>query len=181
MTASNPPGAGTPAKPAQDGSIKETLISLAISFVMALVFRSYVVEAFVIPTGSMAPTLLGAHMEFRSPESGFQWAVNPWYAVNDTPVDRWKPYLKSSLINGFAPYLHKPLVDAEFDFRPTLNVLLTDGEDVVKHAATIGLRYALHTPHRERGHRGQQVARLAERCQPQRSVGAHPGRLALDF
>ena len=86
MTASNPPGAGTPAKPAQDGSIKETLISLAISFVMALVFRSYVVEAFVIPTGSMAPTLLGAHMEFRSPESGFQWAVNPWYAVNDTPV-----------------------------------------------------------------------------------------------
>ncbi len=37
-------------------------------------------------------------------------------AVNDTPVERWKPYLKSSLINGFAPYLHKPLVDAEFDF-----------------------------------------------------------------
>lgn len=62
-----------------DGSIKETLISLVISFVMALVFRSYVVEAFIIPTGSMAPTLLGAHMEFRSPQSGFEWAVNPWY------------------------------------------------------------------------------------------------------
>ncbi len=64
-----------------EGSIKETLISLVISFVMALVFRSYVVEAFIIPTGSMAPTLLGAHMEFRSPQSGFTWAVNPWYDI----------------------------------------------------------------------------------------------------
>jgi len=80
----------TAAQPAKEkppeGSIKETLISLAISFVMALVFRSYVVEAFVIPTGSMAPTLLGAHIQFRSPQSGFEWAVNPWYAVNETPV-----------------------------------------------------------------------------------------------
>jgi predicted metalloendopeptidase len=37
-------------------------------------------------------------------------------AVNDTPVDGWKPYLKASLINGFAPYLSKPFVDAEFGF-----------------------------------------------------------------
>ncbi|HVZ94374.1 MAG TPA: S26 family signal peptidase [Phycisphaerales bacterium] len=67
-------------KPQQDdGSIKETLISLIISFVMALVFRSYVVEAFVIPTGSMAPTLLGAHMLFKSDQSGYEWPVNPWY------------------------------------------------------------------------------------------------------
>ncbi len=62
-----------------DGSIKETFVSLAISFVMALVFRSFVVEAFVIPTGSMAPTLLGAHMDFRSDQTGYEWAVNPWY------------------------------------------------------------------------------------------------------
>lgn len=37
-------------------------------------------------------------------------------AVNDTPVDRWKPYLKTSIINGFAPYLSKAFVDAEFGF-----------------------------------------------------------------
>jgi predicted metalloendopeptidase len=37
-------------------------------------------------------------------------------AVNDVPVDRWKPYLKAALINGFAPYLSKAFVDAEFDF-----------------------------------------------------------------
>jgi predicted metalloendopeptidase len=37
-------------------------------------------------------------------------------AVDSTPVDRWKPYLKASLINGFAPYLSKPFVTAEFGF-----------------------------------------------------------------
>jgi predicted metalloendopeptidase len=36
--------------------------------------------------------------------------------VDELPVDRWKPYLKAALINGFAPYLSKPFVDAEFDF-----------------------------------------------------------------
>ncbi len=37
-------------------------------------------------------------------------------AVNDWPVDRWKPYLKSSLLRGYAPYLSKPFVDARFEF-----------------------------------------------------------------
>ena len=36
--------------------------------------------------------------------------------VNELPVERWKPYLKAALINGFAPYLSKPFVEAEFDF-----------------------------------------------------------------
>src|SRR6478736_1028859 len=42
-------------------------------------------------------------------------------AVNELPVDAWKPYLKASLLNGFAPFLNKSLVDAEFGFyRATL-------------------------------------------------------------
>jgi predicted metalloendopeptidase len=36
--------------------------------------------------------------------------------VNELPVERWKPYLRASLLNGFAPYLHKAFVDAEFGF-----------------------------------------------------------------
>ena len=39
--------------------------------------------------------------------------------VNELPVDAWKPYLKASLLNGFAPYLNKSLVDAEFGFYNT--------------------------------------------------------------
>ena len=36
--------------------------------------------------------------------------------VNELPVDRWKPYLRASMLNGFAPYLSKPFADAEFGF-----------------------------------------------------------------
>ncbi|MEW6323135.1 MAG: M13-type metalloendopeptidase [Acidobacteriota bacterium] len=36
--------------------------------------------------------------------------------VAELPVDRWKPYLKASLLNGFAPYLHAELVALEFGF-----------------------------------------------------------------
>jgi predicted metalloendopeptidase len=39
--------------------------------------------------------------------------------VNELPVDAWKPYLKASLLNGFAPYLNKSIVDAEFTFYNT--------------------------------------------------------------
>jgi predicted metalloendopeptidase len=39
--------------------------------------------------------------------------------VNELPVDAWKPYLKASLLNGFAPYLNKAVVDAEFGFYTT--------------------------------------------------------------
>ena len=40
-------------------------------------------------------------------------------AVNELPVERWKPYLKAALLNGFAPYLNKAFVDAEFGFYKT--------------------------------------------------------------
>ncbi len=70
----------TPEKPKHhDHSAKETAITLLISFAMALVFRSYVVEAFRIPTGSMAPTLLGENLPVQSGQTGYQWTTNPWY------------------------------------------------------------------------------------------------------
>lgn len=56
--------------------VKETIESILIAFILAFVFRAFVVEAFVIPTGSMAPTLLGAHMRFTCRECGYRWDVN---------------------------------------------------------------------------------------------------------
>jgi signal peptidase I len=55
--------------------IKETIESILIAFILAFVFRAFVVEAFVIPTGSMAPTLLGAHMRFTCHECGYNFDV----------------------------------------------------------------------------------------------------------
>jgi signal peptidase I len=56
-------------------SILETLESIVIAFVLAFVFRAFIIEAFVIPTGSMAPTLNGAHAEVKCSDCGCEFAV----------------------------------------------------------------------------------------------------------
>ncbi len=65
-----------PAERPTDETIKETIESIVIAFVLAFAFRAYVVEAFVIPTGSMAPTLLGEHLRIKSPQSGYVFTID---------------------------------------------------------------------------------------------------------
>jgi signal peptidase I len=48
-----------------------TLEWLVTAFMLAFVFRAFVMEAFRIPTGSMADTLKGAHFRLQCPECGF--------------------------------------------------------------------------------------------------------------
>ena len=42
---------------------RETIESIVVAFALALLFRAFEAEAFVIPTGSMAPTLMGRHKD----------------------------------------------------------------------------------------------------------------------
>ena len=70
----------------QSGII-ETLQSLVVAFVLAMVFRGFVVEGFVIPTGSMAPTLLGQHLLMHSDQTGQDFAVG-FDARRSTSADR---------------------------------------------------------------------------------------------
>jgi signal peptidase I len=62
-------------KPAPESSYKETVESVLVAFILAFIFRAFVVEAFVIPTGSMAPTLYGAHLRFQCPDCGYRFDV----------------------------------------------------------------------------------------------------------
>lgn len=64
--------------PEREG-IKDTLESIVIALILAFVFRAFIVEAFVIPTGSMAPTLYGAHGTIVCQDCGVEFA----YGVRD--------------------------------------------------------------------------------------------------
>lgn len=57
----------------QEG-VKDTIESVVIALILAFIFRAFVVEAFVIPTGSMAPTLYGAHGTIICEDCGTEFA-----------------------------------------------------------------------------------------------------------
>ncbi len=78
-------------------SFKETIESLVIAFILAFVFRAFVVEAFVIPTGSMADTLRGAHFNLTCPTCGYQYhfGFNPEYYL--IPGSRQQSFDKGTI------------------------------------------------------------------------------------
>lgn len=56
--------------------LRETIESIAIALALAFLFKSFEAEAFVIPTGSMAPTLMGRHKDVLCPQCGFQYTAS---------------------------------------------------------------------------------------------------------
>lgn len=112
--------ASSAARPHQSESVKDTLISIVIAFTLAFVFRGFVIEAFVIPTGSMAPTLMGAHMQFRGPSTGYSWPVGPW---DNQPYSAMQ-----SGPNGTAVVVHDPISGEEV-IQP--NVPLRSGDRIL--------------------------------------------------
>ena len=68
--------------PHQD-STRETLESIAFAFVLALLFRTFVAEAFVIPTGSMAPTLFGRNKDVVCTECHEHYQVGASEELDD--------------------------------------------------------------------------------------------------
>ena len=64
-------------------AIRETVESIVIAFILAFLFRTFEAEAFVIPTGSMAPTLMGRHKDVVCPKCGNEYQVS----ASDSPPD----------------------------------------------------------------------------------------------
>ncbi|MCG8451223.1 MAG: S26 family signal peptidase [Pirellulales bacterium] len=54
-------------------ALRETLESIIIAFVLAFLFRTFEAEAFVIPTGSMSPSLQGQHKDVCCSECGYRF------------------------------------------------------------------------------------------------------------
>lgn len=129
--AATPPAQAHPHKTSE--TPKETVISIVIAFAMAFVFRGFVVEAFVIPTGSMAPTLLGQHMRFYEPSSGNDWEVGPWQANRGLSGDY--PTVQKNI------RVHDPLSGAEQTAR---EVPLRSGDRIL----VLKYLYAVFSPKR---------------------------------
>ncbi|MHC4219953.1 MAG: S26 family signal peptidase [Planctomycetota bacterium] len=70
MDQAEAPGTGS------ETSTVATLQSLIVAFVLAMTFRGFVTEGFVIPTGSMAPTLMGEHLLLHSDQTGSTYPVD---------------------------------------------------------------------------------------------------------
>ncbi len=84
MTTTHKKSDGTDASPGKKSSsvsqkpqegIRETIEAVAIAFVLAFVFKTFEAEAFVIPTGSMAPTLYGRHKEVHCTGCGLNYTI----------------------------------------------------------------------------------------------------------
>jgi signal peptidase I len=78
-----------PKSAASASNTKDTLESIIIALIFALTFRAFLVEAFVIPTASMAPTLLGAHARVICPKCGYEFdqnvSIDKYYDDNGNP------------------------------------------------------------------------------------------------
>jgi signal peptidase I len=66
-------------------SYRDTVEAIVVAFILALLVRGFEAEAFVIPTGSMAPTLMGRHKEVTCPQCGYVYAVNASEEVEAYP------------------------------------------------------------------------------------------------
>ncbi len=64
------------AKDPDQGDWIDTMQGLLIAFVVAMVFRGFVLEGFFIPTGSMGPTLRGQHVRMRGQGTGYAYDVD---------------------------------------------------------------------------------------------------------
>ena len=68
-------GSGKPGQKSKDRAteISNTFEWLITAFILAFVFRAFVMEAFRIPTGSMADTLRGAHFRLCCHQCGYKY------------------------------------------------------------------------------------------------------------
>jgi signal peptidase I len=79
QTASKPRNARSPAPESPTtwkDSNRDLIEQIVVALILAFLIRGFEAEAFVIPTGSMAPTLMGRHKDLTCPECGQPFQVN---------------------------------------------------------------------------------------------------------
>jgi len=75
---------------------RETAEAFVVAFVLALLFRAFIAEAFVIPTGSMAPALMGAHKDVFCDQCGQQFPIG-------ASLENRGPVTEDVVVGGICP------------------------------------------------------------------------------
>ncbi len=95
-------------KPPASHAIRETVESIVIAFVLAFLFRTFEAEAFVIPTGSMAPTLMGRHKDVECSKCGHSFLITASEEESDQ-IQTLRAQLKSP---GLRPHGRAQLIQS---------------------------------------------------------------------
>ena len=77
-----------PASERPKETTRDFVEQIVVAIILAVLIRGYDAEAFVIPTGSMAPTLMGRHKEVTCPQCGLLYAINASDDVEQFIVDK---------------------------------------------------------------------------------------------
>src|SRR5436189_1474563 len=83
-------------------SVREVVETIVFVVVLVLLLKSFVAEAFVIPTGSMAETLWGYQKVVDCPECGHEFPVN-CHSEIEGPEGDIRPAEKLSVVSGTCP------------------------------------------------------------------------------
>ena len=93
--------------PGWQRSIRENVETFVLMFAVFFLFRTFEAEAFIIPTGSMAPTLQGRHKDLVCPECGLAYRVGASSEVDDY-VQGWQARLSEP---GIKPEERRRLIE----------------------------------------------------------------------
>jgi signal peptidase I len=74
--APTPRGSAPAGKEKPKETFRDFVEQIVVAVLLAILIRGFDAEAFVIPTGSMAPTLMGRHKEITCPQCGTVYSVN---------------------------------------------------------------------------------------------------------
>ena len=75
-TPSGKPAVEKPREPEIKDGFREIVETIVFVVVLVLLLKAFLAEAFVIPTGSMATTLLGYHRDVQCPKCGYPFRIN---------------------------------------------------------------------------------------------------------
>jgi signal peptidase I len=112
------------------GVIRDYVESIAMAIMLAFIFRMFLLEAFVIPTGSMAPTLHGRHMDVICLECGFQYQTG---ASSENPDSRQR----REVVETDCPLCRYPM-ELDKEYEPNERSFMGDRILVSKFSYSVG-------------------------------------------